>query len=127
VVDHLRRKGRKVIVETDPIIDDVAIQPFDCQGQEDFADWKTIALVKRYIDSLPIDLRRVHEALYVQGLSQRDAAAVLGVGRQVVRTLECRLQKGLRTALKEIGYLDAKAVSPLALSHRQGTKAGSST
>jgi DNA-directed RNA polymerase specialized sigma24 family protein len=46
------------------------------------------------------ELKKVHEAMYVQGLSQREAAAALGLGRQVVRTLESRLREGLRAALE---------------------------
>jgi RNA polymerase sigma-70 factor, ECF subfamily len=68
-----------------------------------WADAGTIALVSRYLDGLDDDLRRVHRARFVEGLSQRDAADRLGVGRQALRTLEGRLRDGLRRALERRG------------------------
>jgi DNA-directed RNA polymerase specialized sigma24 family protein len=74
-----------------------------------------MAVVGRYLSLLPADLQRVHDALFVQGLSQRDAAIALGLGRQVVRTLASRLREGLRSALKDGGQLDLlDGVAPLA-------------
>jgi len=60
----------------------------------------TLELVRCYLAGLPDPLRAVHEALNEQGLSQRSAAARLGISRQNVRTLQARLHQGLRQALR---------------------------
>jgi RNA polymerase sigma-70 factor (ECF subfamily) len=101
VVDCLRRKLRQVARDAGPLFDEVSLDLVPPVEPEDFADLQIMTLVGQYVEGLPEDLRRVHEALYVQGLSQRDAAEALGLGRQVVRTLESRLRRGLRRVLKE--------------------------
>jgi RNA polymerase sigma factor (sigma-70 family) len=129
VVDHLRRKWRHAAVDLDPLIDEISLQPTPHFADQDFADWKTMALVDRYVAGLPTDLQRVHDALYVRGLSQRDAAAALGMGRQVIRTLESRLRGGLRAALEEIGYADASSpvAAPPSIPFPGDEKAGGTT
>jgi RNA polymerase sigma factor (sigma-70 family) len=47
-----------------------------------------------YLGALPAELRRLYEARFVRGLSQREAAAELAVTRRQVRTLETRLLGG---------------------------------
>jgi RNA polymerase sigma factor (sigma-70 family) len=108
VVDHLRKKSRQNAVEVELLVDEIALDRANPQSADDFDDWKTRCLVDRYVAQLPWELRRVHEALHVQGLSQREAALVLGVGRQVVRTLESRLCIALRLALEEVTDLRAR-------------------
>jgi RNA polymerase sigma factor (sigma-70 family) len=68
-----------------------------------WADPSTLARVRGYLEGLDAELRRVHETRYVAGLSQREAADQLGVGRQTLRTLEGRLRSGLRRALGSKG------------------------
>ena len=46
------------------------------------------------------DLKRLHQARYVEGLSQREAAERLGISRQTLRTLEGKLRDGLRDRLR---------------------------
>jgi RNA polymerase sigma factor (sigma-70 family) len=100
VVDHLRRKHHELSADLTPVMNGILLPPPAQQsGEDDFADFQTVAIVGRYIADLPADLRRVHEALYVQGLSQREGAQALGLGRQVIRTVEARLKEGLRNQL----------------------------
>jgi len=101
VVDYLRRRPKQVVPDLASFIDEVSLRPSAHDEVEEFADLQTVERVRLYVAGLPADLRQVHEALYVQGLSQRDAATALGLGRQVVRTLEARLREGLRTFLGE--------------------------
>jgi DNA-directed RNA polymerase specialized sigma24 family protein len=61
------------------------------------------AWLERRVASLPPDLGCVHDAIYVDGLSQREAAAALGLGRQTVRTRDGRLRHVLRRALTSAG------------------------
>jgi RNA polymerase sigma-70 factor (ECF subfamily) len=101
VVDHLRRKEKQL--GRDPMLfDELALDLASPEANGELADVQTMAAVGAYIAGLPADLKRVHDALYVQCLSQRQAATALGLGRQVVRTLEARLRDGLRRALREI-------------------------
>jgi RNA polymerase sigma factor (sigma-70 family) len=103
VVDHLRKQSRQVAAERDMVLEEITLAPAaEPASPGAGADLRTMTLVRRYVAGLPPDLRRVHEALYVRGLSQRDAALVLGLGRQVVRTMEAKLRDGLRDALATI-------------------------
>ena len=67
----------------------------------------TLSFLQRRVRSLPPELRRVHDAIYVDGLSQREAAAALGLGRQTVRTRDARLRHVLRRELTSIGVASA--------------------
>jgi len=100
VVDYLRRRQRLRIEDLAPFIGEIAIAGQFPDHGEDFAHSQIVALVAEYVARLPSELRRVHEAMYVQGLSQRQAAEALGLGRQVVRTLESRLKEGLASVLR---------------------------
>jgi RNA polymerase sigma-70 factor (ECF subfamily) len=66
-----------------------------------WADEATVAVVRAYLGGLDEQLRRIHQARYVEGLSQRDAAERLGISRQTLRTLEARLRDGLRRELEK--------------------------
>jgi RNA polymerase sigma-70 factor, ECF subfamily len=105
VVDYLRRRQRQVVRDPGLLVEWLHLATLD-RG-EPFGDLETMALVSQYVARLPADLRRIHEAMYVEGLSQREAASALGLGRQVVRTLESRLREGLRRALGEGGHQEA--------------------
>jgi RNA polymerase sigma-70 factor (ECF subfamily) len=102
-IDHWRQMRRYVPSDLDQLIDRLSLEAEansgNVAGANNWADPDTIAIVERYLASLDEDCRRVHEALYVRGLSQREAAAVLGLGRQVIRTQEARLRRELRREL----------------------------
>jgi len=100
VVDYLRKQSRQVAAERDMVLEEITLAPgAESISPGEGADQRTMTLVRRYVAGLSPDLRRVHDALYVQGLSQRDAALVLGLGRQVVRSMEAKLRDGLRDTL----------------------------
>jgi RNA polymerase sigma factor (sigma-70 family) len=107
-VDHWREMQRYVPADLDQLIDRLSLEaePDGVSG-EDFADAETIAVVNGYLASLDEESRLIHDALYVKGLSQRDAAAMLGIGRQVIRTNEAKLREGLRRALARAGSFAA--------------------
>lgn len=107
VIDHLRRRYRQPVIEAAPPGDERPLVVLSGEDVDPFGDAMTAAVVARYVGNLPQDLREVHDALYVRGLSQREAAAALGLGRQVVRTLEARLREGLRLALAAAGRLES--------------------
>jgi RNA polymerase sigma-70 factor (ECF subfamily) len=60
-------------------------------------------LVAAFLATLAPDERRLIELRFIEGLSQRDAAVALGLGRQRVRTHEQRLRAKLLAYLRERG------------------------
>jgi RNA polymerase sigma factor (sigma-70 family) len=77
---------------------DIELLPNEADPPQ-WADEGLVAVVRAYLASIDDRLRAVHQARYVEGLSQRDAAEQLGISRQNIRTLEERLRAGLREAL----------------------------
>jgi RNA polymerase sigma-70 factor (ECF subfamily) len=98
-VDHWRQMRRYVPSDLEQLIEELSFQAQSDGSANTWADLETIAIVDRYVTSLDEDSRRVHDALYVKGLSQREAAAALGLGRQVIRTTETKLRRGLQREL----------------------------
>ena len=66
-------------------------------------DPATVAVAAGYVESLPAELRAVHERRFVLAEPQRKAAVGLGISRQNLRTLEKKLVTGLRQALRRAG------------------------
>jgi RNA polymerase sigma factor (sigma-70 family) len=66
-------------------------------------DRQVLELVERFLATLTPDERRLIELRYVEGLSQRDAADALGLGRQRIRTREQALRTKLLAYLREHG------------------------
>jgi len=97
-VDHWRQMRRYVPSDIEQVIDRLSLEG-DGGETHEWADAETVAVVNRYLASLDEETRRVHDALYVRGMSQRDAAHALGLGRQVIRTKEAKLRRGLRREL----------------------------
>ena len=104
-VDYLRRRRRQEDIpgDVDQLFEAIAAGAAPRDLGEEIAERETMRVVADYMANLPPELRHAHEMLYVRGLSEREAAAALGVGRQVVRTLGARLREGLRRALEAEG------------------------
>lgn len=74
------------------------------------------AVVKRFLDTLGPDDRQLLELRFVEGKSQRDAADLLGLGRQQVRGREAKLRQQMLRFLRkqgEEGLVAAGLVLPL--------------
>jgi RNA polymerase sigma factor (sigma-70 family) len=95
LADRARRRAREIPV--DEAVLEAAAGPDE--GLDHGPEVAILGLVKRYLAGLPEALRAVHHARHDRGLSQRQAAAWLGVTRQNLRTLESQLHTGLRLAL----------------------------
>jgi RNA polymerase sigma factor (sigma-70 family) len=103
MIDRARRAGRELLLpeaELDLAATPVASDPFaDIAAR--WEDPAAIALARRFIDDLSPELARIHDLLYVEGLSQREAAAQLGITRQALRTLDGKVREGLRQLLRQ--------------------------
>jgi RNA polymerase sigma factor (sigma-70 family) len=98
-VDHLRARPREVHLDPetlDGLFSDDAPSADDARP---WADDETIVLVDRYIASLRMEERAVYQERYERCQSQEHTAALLGLTRQQVRTLESRLRTGLAREL----------------------------
>jgi RNA polymerase sigma factor (sigma-70 family) len=98
VVDWARKSDREVPTEDEGIERALHDGPRGAPWQQperveqsEEVDGESIAAVSTLLSSIPADLRAIHEQRYGAGLSQRDTAVVLGVGRQTVRTREREL------------------------------------
>jgi RNA polymerase sigma factor (sigma-70 family) len=108
-VDHLRHRGRYLLAVPSEIFERPSTESAatslwangvpEVDQIDDCADRDTMTIINLYLAGLPDGLRSVHDAVYVRGLSQRQAAEALGIGRQTIRTLEKRLKDGLRAKL----------------------------
>jgi RNA polymerase sigma factor (sigma-70 family) len=98
LVDRARLRGREIPASWAELEAAVDLSPI----VEDSEPWATpaiVAVVEEYLARLPRDMGEVHRLRYVEDLSQKQAAEKLGIGRQSLRTLEKRLEKGLVAAL----------------------------
>jgi RNA polymerase sigma factor (sigma-70 family) len=110
VIDWFRRSSRELptdVAHLEQALDEVS--HLDSEPESPWADQPTMAIVQAFLAGLAPELKRVHQARYAQGLSQRDAAAALGISRQNLRTLERRLRDDLRLAL-DAGRQDAGVI-----------------
>lgn len=105
LVDILRKSGHEIPVG--PMASEAFESTAVAGDDEPYADDATMAIVRGYLAGLEGDLKRVHTARYVDGLSQRVAADHLGMSRQNLRTIEGRLRDGLRA---ELARSDRRAV-----------------
>jgi len=99
VVDWARKHGREVSLEE--FVPNVADESAGRDDDEPWADPDTMRAVEAYVKQLPENLAAVHRERYVLGHTQLQAARVLGLTRQQLRTLEARLRKGLDERLRD--------------------------
>lgn len=103
LIDQHRKLGRELVMAEGDLQGALEIgSPAD---REDSV-WLEPELVRQtqsYLAGVGEDLRRIYQQRFVAGLSQRDAAAALGLTRPRLRTLEARLCEGLEAWLKEHG------------------------
>ena len=87
-------------VQAGPMLAAVDVGP---TPEREVHDRQVLELVERFLATLTPDERRLIELRFVEGLSQRDAADALGLGRQRVRTREQALRAKLLAYLREHG------------------------
>ena len=110
LVDFLRRRGRELPTETlelEGLLESTSsgsTSSGEPPCEAPWADARTIALVKRYLASLPAEEYRVYVQRYDEGRSQEQTAAALGLTRQRVRTLDAHLRTGLARELARANF-----------------------
>jgi len=95
------------------VVDDASPTPEQQVGRAQLR-----AVVQRFLDTLPAPDRRLLEVRFVEGRSQRDAAELLGLGRQQIRGRETKLREQLLRWLRqrgEEGLVAASLALPLPL------------
>ncbi|KIG18551.1 RNA polymerase sigma-70 factor, ECF subfamily protein [Enhygromyxa salina] len=71
--------------------------------ERELHDAEVRELVTAFLATLDSDQQRLVQLRFVEGLSQRDAAEALGLGRQRIRTSEKQLRRALLIYLREHG------------------------
>jgi len=114
VVDWSRRAGREVPLPD--IFELLFEQAGDAVDPPPF-DPALLANTEAYVAALPPDLQAVHQARFVLGMPQRQAAEAIGVSRQSLRTLEKKLLREFRRHLRRTdGSTGTPAAHRLAIS-----------
>jgi RNA polymerase sigma factor (sigma-70 family) len=106
LVDWVRKRGREPMTETmEPaeLAALAALAETPPEGDGGDVDPETMRVVRAFVDGLDPELRAIHQARFEGGLSQRQASESLGITRQALRTLEGRLLKEFRRAIKRGG------------------------
>ena len=108
MIDRVRTAGRDV-----PLADDDGEIEIAAEAPEDDAGWvEQRRETAAYVASLAPELRQLVKLRFEDELSQDQAADALGVSRRRVRTLEARIQKGLRKALRRAGLWQEDRPAP---------------
>lgn len=108
LVDHLRKAGRvkdREVAVDDP--QDVAASEVESGPPSPEAALVTAErarMADELLAALTEEQRALAKVRFEDGLSQRDAADVLGISRQTIRTLEEKLMERARAFLKKKGW-----------------------
>ena len=95
LVDYLRRQGREEPLDTHRMAGHLELRTYAQEDDAPWADAQIMQLAECYVGSLPEREHAVYTQRYAEDRSQAQAAEVLGLSRQQVRTLEGRLRAGL--------------------------------
>jgi len=100
-LDWVRRSRREVAVESDVL--ETAMS--EAADDDEFDPWLgeaslDVDAARHYVSTLGPGLKRVYEERFVHARTQQQAASVLGISRQALRTRESKLLAGLRRMLQ---------------------------
>jgi RNA polymerase sigma factor (sigma-70 family) len=109
VVDRVRAARQTV-----PLGDDDVLGEPDAAGPEvEPSGWREQRHeTAAYVAGLAPELQRLIKLRYEEEMSQEQTAAALGISRRRVRTLEARIERGLRKALRRAGLLQKDRPAP---------------
>jgi len=98
-VDIIRSKRREVCVSADELPE----ESHDPAATGTLADWRVRAVFVSFLGQMHRPLAEVYEQRFGLERTQEQAAEALGRSRGEVRTIEGRLKRGLRRALRMAG------------------------
>jgi RNA polymerase sigma factor (sigma-70 family) len=97
-IDMLRHERREVLNPAEAAV----WEETEVDSASDLAnDPRLLSVVAEFLRDLPASTYAVYEERFVRDHSQQQASMALGLSRRRIRTLEERLQKGLRRELRE--------------------------
>lgn len=100
-LDAMRR--RKKLADT-PVEDAEAVLADKTDLERDFLREERRILVHRAMERLPADYRQILWLSYFEGLSNAEAAAVMGRNDRQIRNLLYRAKQSLKTELEQEGF-----------------------
>jgi RNA polymerase sigma-70 factor (ECF subfamily) len=100
LIDAQRAHGRELLLGEPEIMLQIEAS---ATHEDRWSDPKLMSVLTGYVAQLPPALRSLYETRYVQGRSQEEASAILGLSRRALRTGEKQLRVGLRKALVRAG------------------------
>jgi RNA polymerase sigma-70 factor (ECF subfamily) len=103
VADHFRSRAREVPFDPGAPLD--AATDEAAAEDEGWLEHRRLTSIEQYVAVLPPELKALHHARFVVGLSQESAARTLRSTRQQVRTLEQQLRDGVRAWLVSQGLM----------------------
>ena len=102
LIDHARKRGREAPTE-EGWEDRLATEHPEHVTIEPWEDPVIGRVVEAYVTGLGEPLSSVYQHRYVLDQSQVETGNALGLTRQKVRTIEDKIRKGLRKALRKAG------------------------
>jgi len=114
LVGEVLRRSRVVAIETIADIDSLNIPDGDGGPERRVSGREEIERMRRALGKLPTKCRQAFELRKLDGLSQREIAARMGIAES---TVEKHLIKGLRLVMSEMKATDEKETSPMVKRH----------
>lgn len=101
MIDRARAASYRVPVPLDEAAAELVIEPDVAEADPGWQERRRLTVA--YIEGLAPELQQLVKVRFEDEMSQNQAAAALGISRRRVRTLEARIQRGLRTVLRRAG------------------------
>jgi RNA polymerase sigma-70 factor (ECF subfamily) len=108
MIDRLRAMDRSVPLDSEDA--ELMIEPEVPEAEAEWSEQRRETIA--YIAGLAPELQLLVKLRFEDEVSQDQAAEALGISRRRVRTLEARIQRGLRKALRRAGLWEKHRPAP---------------
>jgi RNA polymerase sigma factor (sigma-70 family) len=108
MIDRLRAMDRSVPLDSEDA--ELVIEPEVPEAEAEWSEQRRETIA--YIAGLAPELQKLVKLRFEDEVSQDQAAEALGISRRRVRTLEARIQRGLRKALRRAGLWEKHRPAP---------------
>ena len=110
LIDRVRAAGHTVPLE---LHDDDLADDAGAEAEVETAEWREQRReTAAYVAGLAPEMQQLVKLRFEDELSQEQTAAALGISRRRVRTLEARIERGLRKVLRRAGLLQKDRPAP---------------